>query len=127
MITPLVIPLPYPDPDLHPNGRPDPWRRAAKTKAYRETCQILARSEINRRAKVGRPFELAADGPIPVRLVFHAKVNRRRDRDGALSSAKALLDGLADALKVNDARFVPETVWGELRPPFGAVVAEVGP
>lgn len=46
-----------------------------------------------------------ADGPIHVTLTFYPPDKRRRDLDGCISACKAYLDGLADALGVDDSRF----------------------
>lgn len=124
---PLVVPIPLPDRGLHPNGRENPWKKAALTKAYRDTSTYLTRSAIARRVKDKDPFELPSEGSIPIHVTYHPKTNRRRDRDGAQASLKAALDGIADALRVNDTRFVVAPVeWGELKPPFGVVVVTIG-
>lgn len=56
--------------------------------------------------------EVPKEGPINVCLIFCPPDNRRRDIDGALSSCKAYLDGLADGLRVNDNRFKLTMEWG---------------
>jgi len=49
-----------------------------------------------------------ADGDIVIRLTMHPPVRRGHDRDNGLSRCKSLLDGIADALRVNDKRFRPD-------------------
>ena len=44
---------------------------------------------------------------IPVSIVFVSPDKRHRDLDNCLAAAKAQLDGIADALGVNDKRFRP--------------------
>lgn len=44
---------------------------------------------------------------IPVSIVFVAPDRRHRDLDNCLAAAKSQLDGIADALGVNDKRFRP--------------------
>jgi crossover junction endodeoxyribonuclease RusA len=62
---------------------------------------------------------------IPVAITFHPPDKRRRDTDGMLSALKSSLDGVADALQVDDSLFdlsltVREPVKG------GEVVVTVG-
>jgi Holliday junction resolvase RusA-like endonuclease len=45
------------------------------------------------------------DGPIDVHLTFYPPDNRRYDGDNLLARMKSGLDGLADALKVDDSKF----------------------
>jgi crossover junction endodeoxyribonuclease RusA len=47
---------------------------------------------------------------------------RKRDLDNLLARMKAGLDGLADALGVDDTIFRPAVEWGEVRPRGGVVV-----
>lgn len=42
-----------------------------------------------------------------VELTFYPPCKRNRDRDNLLAAMKSGLDGLADAMNVNDRRFVP--------------------
>lgn len=46
-----------------------------------------------------------ADEPIHLTITFHPPDRRRRDLDNMLASAKALLDGFANACQVDDHRF----------------------
>jgi crossover junction endodeoxyribonuclease RusA len=47
------------------------------------------------------------EGKIPVEITFYPPDKRHRDADNMVASIKAGIDGLADALKVNDKRFLP--------------------
>lgn len=47
----------------------------------------------------------AGSHDIPINVFFYPPDNRRRDADNLVSSLKAVFDGIADALGVNDARF----------------------
>jgi len=52
--------------------------------------------------------ELAASADkIPITVRIYPPDNRHRDADNAFASCKAMLDGLADAMGVNDRRFRP--------------------
>lgn len=91
-----AIILPWPPRELSPNSRMH-WRaKAARAKAYRADCNWLTRH--------AEP-ETPADGPIPVRITFCPRDKRKRDLDNMLASFKAGLDGVADALGIDDSRF----------------------
>ena len=63
---------------------------------------------------------------IPVRLVVHPKPKGPKpDRDNCVAAAKAMLDGIADALKVNDRRFEAPSVTFAT-PRDGRFVVEIG-
>jgi len=92
--------LPWPDRVLHPNARPH-W--AAKAKAAKK-----ARHQGKLYALECRWNRLQLpDGPLHVWIDGYPADRRRRDADGLLSSLKPWLDGIADALGVDDRRFVP--------------------
>ena len=46
------------------------------------------------------------DCELLIRPLFLYRVERRRDRDNAMASLKAALDGIAEALGVDDSRFI---------------------
>jgi len=57
----------------------------------------------------------AHDGPLHLWLDFYPPCNRKHDDDNLTASFKAGRDGIADALGVDDNRFVCHTnVMGEL-------------
>jgi crossover junction endodeoxyribonuclease RusA len=68
-------------------------------KKYRTACWVLARN-----AGMSSATLLGADRA-EVHLVFYPPDRRNRDDDNMLASMKAGLDGLADALKVDDSNF----------------------
>ena len=99
-----AITLPWPDAKLSPNARTH-WRaKAPVTKAARTSAYWLTEASGAR---------VAGEGVIALRVVFHAPDNRHRDRDNVQSACKAYMDGIADALKVNDRRFEPTYAWGD--------------
>ena len=58
-------------------------------------------------AKAAWPaIDLPAEGRLHLWLDFYPPDRRQRDDDGLLSSMKAARDGIADALGINDSRFV---------------------
>ena len=66
---------------------------------------------------------LLPEGDIPIRFTFEPP-NRRGDRTNFPARLKPLIDGIADALGVNDSRFIPEYVFGDIYR-GGRVIAEI--
>ena len=81
---------------LNPNWRGHWSKKAKAAKAYRYDCFILA---------LKGNLDVDWEGPVNVSLTFHPPDKRRRDLDNCIASVKNLLDGVADALAVNDSRF----------------------
>lgn len=86
----------WPPKELSPNARVHWGKKYRATKKYRRDCCYLAKSA---GAKV------TGDGQIHLEVRFFPPSKQRRDMDNMIASIKALLDGLADALGVNDSRF----------------------
>jgi crossover junction endodeoxyribonuclease RusA len=95
-----MIELPWPPPQLSPNKRLH-WAALAKYKArYREECCAVTKA---------KPVTLP-DGPLALRLTFFRPDRRSYDRDNLLARMKAGLDGMSDALGINDNRFTVITL-----------------
>lgn len=94
--------LPWPPKELSPNARKHPARRATFVKSYRQDCWALAREALGHAA--GKLFP--GDAPIAVRLDFFPPDGRSRDDDNCEAAFKAGRDGVAQALNVDDRRFV---------------------
>jgi crossover junction endodeoxyribonuclease RusA len=69
-------------------------------KKYRRTCWLLALE-----AGLSVPDYAGADGKIAVRLDFFPPDRSARDDDNAEASFKSGRDGVADAMRCDDARF----------------------
>jgi len=94
---PLV--LPWPNRVLHPNARVH-WAALARArKAARSEAYLLALG-------AGWRVGTAPQGRLHLWIDFYPPDRRRRDDDGLLASLKAARDGIADALQIDDARFV---------------------
>ena len=92
----LTVTLPWPPKDLSPNARAH-WRKHARfVKAYRNTCWALSYQSM---------VKVTWEGDIHVWLDYYPPNRARRDLDNLIAASKAALDGLADALKVDDSRF----------------------
>lgn len=111
----MQITLPFPPASLsgHAKGNGQ-WVKIADTKKFREWARNAALA-----AKLSAPGE----GDIGVQITFEPP-NRRGDRVNFPNRCKPIFDGIADAMKVNDSRFVPSFVF---LPPCapGQVLVEV--
>ena len=107
--------LPWPSKDLSPNSRGHWAKKNKACRAYRKMCWALA-LEAN--------LHVPGEGQIDVYLTFRPPSKRQYDLDNAIASLKSGLDGVADALKVNDADFRLHAVMGTPEPP-GAVFVTV--
>lgn len=92
--------LPWPDRVLHPNVRVHWAKRAKAVKIARADAYVLA-------VQNGWRGLTLPEGPLHVWIDGYPPDRRRRDADGLLSSLKSAIDGIADALAVDDRRFVP--------------------
>lgn len=99
----MSVRLPWPPPALSPNSRVHWRRRHAASKMMRHAAHALALE-----AKLVAP----ADGDIIIHLTLHPPVKRAHDRDNGMARCKAMLDGIADALRINDRRFKPTAEFG---------------
>jgi len=92
----LTITLPWPPAGLSPNAR-NHWAKLAKLKRqYREACAWTAASQ--------GAHPMNAD-KLHLTLTFVPPTRRQYDLDNALARMKSGLDGLADALRVDDSKW----------------------
>lgn len=112
----MKISLPWPHKSLSPNARTHHMALAAEKRRARQAAFWLA-SEAMPRSYV------APEAP-HVSLTFFPPDNRRRDLDNMLSSMKAALDGVAEAIRVDDSAWSMSIRRGE-RVKDGCVVVTV--
>ncbi len=112
-----MIVLPFPPASLSGHADGNRWAKSAVTKKWRQTA-FWATKAANLPALTG-------DGDILLKIRFIPRDNRG-DRVNFASRMKPLIDGIADALGVNDKRFLPSY---EFYPPNapGEVQVIVGP
>jgi hypothetical protein len=93
------IVLPWPSADLSPNSRVHWSRKARAAKKARADARIIA---------IAANWDLAQwpDGELHLWITFHAPTRRLPDDDNMLARFKPQRDGIADALKIDDRRFV---------------------
>lgn len=110
-----MIVLPWPPSSLsgHAKGH---WRaKAAVTKQHREWARLATLQ-----ARVFAPV----DGDIRIHIRF-VPPDRRGDRTNFANRLKPALDGIAQALGVNDARFLPSYAFADPEAP-GRVEVSIG-
>lgn len=97
-----MIELPYPAKELSPNSRCH-WSQKAKAarKARISAFYIALESGFDEKTFAGH------GGRIHFWIDIYAKTKNYPDADNMLSSLKSALDGIADALELNDRRFIP--------------------
>jgi hypothetical protein len=109
------ITLPWPASSLsgHAKGH---WRsKSSPTAKHREWARV---------ATLAAAPTVPATGDIRIRVRF-VPPDRRGDRTNFANRLKPYFDGIADALGVNDARFLPSYEFAEPRKP-GEVIVTVG-
>lgn len=112
----MMIRLPWPNRQLSQNARVHWAVRARLTAAARHTAAVLAREALGRNS--------APPAPVRLTCTFQAPDARRRDRSNMIGLMKAYEDGIADAMRVDDANFIWTYQVGQ---PVkgGAVIVEV--
>ena len=102
----LKIALPWPPKELSPNSRGHWAKKAKEAKKYREVARIAV-LEIREVALIDvlENWIRANGAGITLEITFYPPDRRRRDLDNLIASMKPALDGIADALGVDDSRF----------------------
>jgi crossover junction endodeoxyribonuclease RusA len=113
-----TLTLPFPDPRLSPNKRSDRrWLTGARNIA-RNTGYFAAK-EAGLRIPDRTPLHLS--------LTFCPPDNRRRDVDNLLSSCKSVLDGIFQALGVDDVYIRRTTLEMGKRVDGGQMIVKIEP
>lgn len=97
----IVVSLPWPPLELNPNKRLHWSRKSRAARLYRNMCYVLARNAISE-----HQHHFAGVRKMVLAIEFCPPDKRRRDDDNMLAAFKAGRDGLADALGVDDNKFV---------------------
>ena len=119
----IRVVLPWPDPRLAPNkaaGRD--WRALAAIKSDAKGYAYVA----TKNAIQGDSDGSLGSGDVPITITFQFPDKRRRDTDGLLSAMKSSLDGVAQAIDIDDSKFSPVFLFREYGKKPGAVVVEIG-
>ena len=97
----IEIVLGWPPSDLSPNKRLHWAKLAAAKKEYRKNCLSASREQLKKYRGVYKniPEKLVLE------MTFLPPDKRNYDRDNLVARMKSGIDGLADALCINDKRF----------------------
>lgn len=118
----MRIELPWPDPRLNPNrSKGAHWTVTSKLRAQQKAAARALSLHAIRTTGYTPP-----SGALALTLTFVQPDKRARDRDNLLAASKGLLDGLSQALGVDDQHFDPVTIRREYGAKPGKVVVEVG-
>ena len=115
-----MIVLPFPSSILSGHAEQGRWAKARAVKEHR-LWALKATAAVRNSLRV--PLE--DDSDIRVSVTFYPP-NRRGDRVNFPNRMKPYWDGIADALCVNDRRFLPEFRFAEPEKPGRVVVEIVG-
>lgn len=100
----MQIKLPWLDMSLMPNrknGRHWGGTQAAKVKA-RDTAYWMTKQALTPGVQL--------TGPLPLIITYYAPDGRHRDLDNLLAASKSVIDGIAQAIGVDDKHFKPITI-----------------
>ena len=97
----IEIVLGWPPSDLSPNKRLHWAKLAAAKKQYRKNCLSASREQLKKYRGVTEniPEKLVLE------MTFIPPDSRSYDRDNLVARMKSGIDGLSDALRINDKRF----------------------
>lgn len=96
----MQVTLPWPDSALVPHAGGSKWpkiraTKAARKLAYEETCAQLGRARLNLKYCVDK-------GRLQATVTLHQPDKRRRDVPNWQAACKASIDGVSDAIGIDD-------------------------
>lgn len=102
-----MIELPFPTKILWPNGRTRSFMAKHRMlKKHREWARLATLADKTRPA--------IGEGRVQLTITVYPKTRNRIDADAPISACKAYIDGIADALGIDDSRFnLPRLQFGE--------------
>lgn len=102
-MTEISVTLPWPPKELSPNDGSHWAVKAPFKKALRRDCWLLTLAEYQKAKKSG--LRIDPDRPVTLSVLFVRPDRRHHDKDNLMARSKALFDGIADGLGVNDRIF----------------------
>ena len=120
----ITVRLPWPLPYLSPNSRAHWSNKAKQANWYRHECGRRVRDEIAALHDEKSSLKALNERGVCLSIRFCPPDKRRRDLDNMLASIKAGIDGIADALGVDDQHFSLRLERGEPKK-GGEVVAVI--
>ncbi len=124
----MIIKLPFPAKELFPNKKNGKHWSATLSVKHSQKLEAFKRTA----AAVRKDFEITQNkkewplGDVPLSLVYLTPDKRKRDADNMLAASKAMIDGMAQALGIDDSRFRPILVDWVQGPKEGGLLAAVG-
>jgi crossover junction endodeoxyribonuclease RusA len=115
----IRVELDFPPAELFPNrAKGTHWGKLYQLRSdYRENSTWLAKHQLKGWKHAGKDIKLT--------LTFEMPDKRKRDADNCLAAAKGALDGLADALMVNDQLFQPIMIYRKFGTKPGKLLVEI--
>ncbi len=107
--------LPFPSSRLSGHNHMAP-KAAVFARAKLIATERAAAFHLAKAAQRAAGYEPPATGDIPITFTFYPP-NNRGDRTNFANRMKAATDGIAEALGVNDKRFLPEYLFREAHAP----------
>lgn len=116
--------LPWPDKKLSPNARQHWAQRSAAVKRARSQAYLLTRGSMSQPGEAWDKMRAATPSDqINVRLTFEPPARYRYDIDNLVARMKSSLDGIADAIGVDDYNFrLERPVMADPHKPHGRVM-----
>ena len=106
----MIIQLPYPHKALWPNGRAHWGTKASETKKHRAWAFAAMLAAMP--PEVRSTWRYRHEQQIPIRIIVSGKkTGALPDADNCVAAAKSYLDGIAEALQINDNLFDAPTVY----------------
>lgn len=93
----LLITVPWPPRTLSPNSRVHWAVKHRSSKECRRSAYFIAKESLSKSVIVG--------DNLSVSIFAYPKDKRKRDLDNLIASLKPVLDGIADAIGVDDSKF----------------------
>lgn len=103
MSTALAVDLPWPPKELNPNAHIHWKAKRRRRQAYRHACSWACVDQKVRKVDAEQ---------IKATVIFSPPDARRRDVDNMLSSVKAAIDAVAEAVGIDDSNWSIEPVRG---------------
>jgi crossover junction endodeoxyribonuclease RusA len=115
----IRVELDFPPAELFPNrAKGTHWGKLYKLRSdYRDSSTWLAKHQLKGWKHTG--------GNIRLTMTFEMPDKRKRDADNCLAAAKGALDGLADAMFVNDELFQPIMIYRVAGTKPGRLIVEI--
>jgi len=115
----IRVELDFPPAELFPNrAKGTHWGKLYKLRSdYRDSSTWLAKHQLKGWKHKGENIKLT--------ITFDMPDKRKRDADNCLAAAKGALDGLADAMFVNDQCFQPILIYRIAGAKPGKLIVEI--